>query len=409
MRGMPDETPFARYARYRRAIEGEALPVAIVDLDAFERNVERILEPVRRSGKSLRPATKSIRVPSLLRRLVDRGAPIRGLMTYAARETAWLAEHGFDDLLLAYPTAQRSDADALAAATARGATIRVVCDDPAHLEALDAAAARAGVTIRVLAELDLAYRPIGARLHLGVRRSPLRTPEDVLGFAERAAATPNLRFSGVMGYEAHVAGLADRDPAHPWTSRAKRALKLAARRALERTRADVARALRARGHAVEVFNGGGTGSVAWTSLEPDVTEVTAGSGFLDSHLFDHYRDVPLIPAAFFALQVVRRPSPGIVTCSGGGYVASGAAGPDRLPLPALPEGATLLPLEGAGEVQTPLALADGVALAPGDPVFFRHAKAGELAEHFAEYLLVRGDRCVERAPTYRGLGQCFLG
>jgi D-serine deaminase-like pyridoxal phosphate-dependent protein len=69
----------------------------------------------------------------------------------------------------------------------------------------------------------------------------------------------------------------------------------------------------------------------------------------------------------------------------------------------------LLPLEGAGEVQTPLRLPAGVELALGEPVFFRHAKAGELAEHFNEYLLVRGDRIEARIPTYRGLGRCFLG
>jgi D-serine deaminase-like pyridoxal phosphate-dependent protein len=45
---------------------------------------------------------------------------------------------------------------------------------------------------------------------------------------------------------------------------------------------------------------------------------------------------------------------------------------------------------------------------PGDPVLFRHAKAGELAERFNEYLLVEGDRIVSRAATYRGLGLCFF-
>jgi D-serine deaminase-like pyridoxal phosphate-dependent protein len=144
--------------------------------------------------------------------------------------------------------------------------------------------------------------------------------------------------------------------------------------------------------------------------EPALTEVTAGSGFLDSHLFDHYRGLSLRPAAYFALQVVRRPGDGIVTCHGGGYVASGKAGRDRLPAPALPEGLRLSSLEGAGEVQTPVELRrDGVELALGDPVFFRHAKAGELAEHFPEYLMVRGSRVEGRAPTYRGLGRCFLG
>jgi D-serine deaminase-like pyridoxal phosphate-dependent protein len=166
----------------------------------------------------------------------------------------------------------------------------------------------------------------------------------------------------------------------------------------------LARALRPK-----LFNGGGTRSLYWCTGESALTEVTAGSGFLASHLFDDIRDLELVPAAYFALQVVRAPAPGIVTCHGGGYVASGAAGLDRLPRPALPEGLALMPHEGAGEVQTPLRLSRGVDLRLGDPVFFRHAKAGELAEHFNEYLLVRGSRIVDRAPTYRGLGRCFLG
>ena len=69
----------------------------------------------------------------------------------------------------------------------------------------------------------------------------------------------------------------------------------------------------------------------------------------------------------------------------------------------------LLPLEGAGEVQTPLTLPpDGPELKIGDPVIFQHAKAGELAERFNALLLIRGDRIVERAPTYRGEGAAFL-
>src|SRR5262249_22582616 len=140
-----------------------------------------------------------------------------------------------------------------------------------------------------------------------------------------------------------------------------------------------------------------------------VTEVTAGSGFLDSHLFDRYRGLTLAPAAFFALQAARRPGPRLVTCHGGGYVASGAPGEDRLPRPVHPAGARLLPLAGAGEVQTPIALAPGTDVALGAPVLFRHAKAGELAEHFAEYLLVSKGQIVDRARTYRGEGKCFLG
>ncbi len=395
-----------RYLRFQKALDGAPLPAALVDLAAFDRNLARLLAPVVAAGKTLRVASKSVRVPALLRRaLVAKGA--RGVMTYCAKETLALAEDGFEDLLLAYPTVQRSDQEALVAASKR-TTVSVVCDAVEQLEALSSVAGVAGVEGRVIAEVDLGFRPVGDTVHLGVRRSPLRTATDIAAFADRVARTPHLRFCGVMGYEAHIAGLGDSFAGKQIVSAARRALKVRAQREVERTRGEIATVLRARGHAIETYNGGGSGSVDWTSREPWLTEVTAGSGLLDSHLFDHYQDIRFEPAAYFALQVVRRPKAGMVTCLGGGFVASGQAGVDRLPIPALPEGCALLPLEGAGEVQTPVVLPAGVEVALGEPIFFRHAKAGELAEHFAEYHLIDGAR-VELAPTYRGRGWCFLG
>jgi D-serine deaminase-like pyridoxal phosphate-dependent protein len=174
-------------------------------------------------------------------------------------------------------------------------------------------------------------------------------------------------------------------------------------------RAAVVEALRARGLNPVVFNGGGSGSLPTSLAEDALTEVTAGSAFLCGHLFDHYASIEFEPAAYFALQVVRRAAPDIVACHGGGWIASGAAGADRLPVPTHPSGMSLLAVEGAGEVQTPVRVPPSVSLALGEPVFFRHAKAGELAEHVNEYLLVREGRIIERAPTYRGLGLCWLG
>lgn len=398
------------YARLKRAIAGEPLPTAVVDLDAFDANAARLFEPVRASGKTLRIATKSLRCLSLVRRVLAAHAPVaRGLMTYTATETAFLAGEGFDDLLLAYPTVQARDTALLAELAKRGANVATVVDDVEHLEALDAAGRAAGARVRVVVEADLAYRAAGGLVHLGVRRSPLHTPEDVVAFAEKVAAFASLELHGVMGYESQIAGSTDANPFTRWMNPPKRAVKLASRARVARARERIAAMLAERGRPAVVFNGGGTGSVGWSSAESALTEVTAGSGFVDAHLFDYYKDLSLTPAAYFALQVVRRPGPGMVACHGGGYIASGEVGLDRQPLPALPAGLRLVGFEGAGEVQTPLVVPSGVALALGDPVFFRHAKAGELAEHFHEYLLVRGDAIEERAPTYRGMGRCFLG
>ena len=398
------EGALERWRRYRSVTAGEAMPCALVDLDALEANARTLVEALRGSGKTLRVATKSVRCPELVRRVMEVGAPVtRGLMTYTATETAFWAERGERDLLLAYPVARAADAALLAGANAGGATAAVVVDCVEHLEVLAGAARAAGTRVPVVLDLDVSWRPLGAAFHVGVRRSPLREVPDVVALARRAAATEGLNFHGVMAYEAQIAGVPDSSPA-------VRAMKAVSGSDVRRMREAVAQALREAGLAPRVFNGGGTGSLAAGAREASLTEVTAGSGFVDSHLFDGYRGLALEPAAFFALQVVRRPAPGLVTCHGGGYIASGGAGRSRLPIPALPPGLSLLSLEGAGEVQTPLELGRGGGeLSLGDPVFFRHAKAGELAEHFEEYLLVRGDRIEGRASTYRGLGKCFLG
>ncbi len=97
----------------------------------------------------------------------------------------------------------------------------------------------------------------------------------------------------------------------------------------------------------------------------------------------------------------------MATLLGGGYPASGPAGPDRLPEPWLPPGLRFDPLEGAGEVQTPVIGAAAEALGLGDHVYLRHAKAGELCERFDRLYLVQAGQVVDEVPTYRGEGRCF--
>jgi D-serine deaminase-like pyridoxal phosphate-dependent protein len=158
---------------------------------------------------------------------------------------------------------------------------------------------------------------------------------------------------------------------------------------------------------LRLVNGGGTGSLEVDSSDPAVTEVTAGSGLFSPGLFDNYRAFTSRPSAWFALPVVRRPHPRIATAFGGGYIASGPAGASRLPRPTWPAGLELLKAEGAGEVQTPLRGKAARGLLPGDRVWLRHAKAGEMCERFDLVHLLRGDQIVGTAPTYRGEGQTF--
>lgn len=396
------------YDDARAALGERRLPAVIVDLDALERNVDRVAAMLRGRGTPLRLATKSVRVVDLIRRILHRGGThFRGLMCFATEEAAFLAREGFDDLLIAYPTYGRPDVECAAELVGRGRTVRVMTDSAEGVARFGEVASAAGVTLDVVLCVDMSLR-IG-NLHLGVYRSPLHHPRDVVALARRVASTAGTRFSGIMGYEAQVAGLGDDSPFEPLLNPAKALVRRVSIFELGRRRADMVRALREEGLSPELVNGGGTGSLHSTLPETGVTEVTAGSAFLKPRPFDDYRDPhmkALEPACYFVLEVTRKPRRDMATCLGGGYVASGSAGPDKVPQPVMPAGLSLVQAESCGEVQTPLMGASELGI--GDPVLFRHAKGGELAERFSHYLLVRGRRVEAEVPTYRGQGRCFF-
>jgi D-serine deaminase-like pyridoxal phosphate-dependent protein len=209
-----------------------------------------------------------------------------------------------------------------------------------------------------------------------------------------------------MGYEGQIAGLGDAPPGHPVRAQLIRLIQGRSVPELNRRRAETIRLIQAL-TTLEFVNGGGTGSLESTVRDASVTELTAGSGLVGPTLFDAYRRFTPEPALLFALPVVRRPGPGIATLFSGGYVASGTGTPNRLPRPYLPAGLSLTGVEGAGEVQTPVRGAVAGHLRPGDRVWLRHAKAGELAERFGAYQVIHDDGQVTEVPTYRGEGQCF--
>ena len=398
------------YHHYRDLLKGQPLPLAFVDLDKFDRNLAYVAWTQRHNSKTIRIHTKSLRCLPLIKRILETGGnKYQGLMTFTTAETDWLAQHGLDDFIIAYPSVQTSDLKLLATMTRQGIMVSMMVDSVQHLEILNRAGAAHGQVLRACLDVDMSYRPLGSPLHLGVRRSPIRTSAQALGMARTALGMKWVKIDSVMGYEGHVAGPNDNLPRAWFKNRLVRAMKKASIREFTPRRVDIVKELKKSGLELRAVNGGGSGSLVSTGLDQSVTEITAGSAFFGPGLFRYYREVNFVPSAFFALQVVRLPAPGLVTCLGGGYVASGPPGPDRLPVPVLPHGLQLLPLEGAGEVQTPFKLPpDCPELKIGDPVFLQHAKAGELAERFNEFLLIQGDRLKDRAPTYRGQGQAFL-
>ncbi|MFD9482232.1 MULTISPECIES: amino acid deaminase/aldolase [Streptomyces] len=398
-------SPATDRARYDRATAHLDAPLAIVDLDAFDANADDLVR--RAAGKPVRVASKSVRCRALLERVLARPG-FAGIMSYTLAESLWLARSGFEDVLLAYPSADRAGFGELANDAKLAGAVTVMVDDLAQLDLIDAARDGGAEEVRVCLELDTSLQLLGGRVRIGARRSPLREPEQLAGLARAVAGRPGFRVVGLMAYEGHVAGVGDSLAGRPLRSRTIRLMQGAARRELAARRAEVVRAVRAVVPDLEFVNGGGTGSVQQTAAEDAVTEIAAGSGLYMPRLFDNYTSFSGRPAALFAQPVVRRPGVGVVTVLGGGYPASGAAGTDRLPVPYLPQGLRYDPQEGAGEVQTPLLGSPADDLLIGDRVWFRHAKAGELCERFDTLHLIEGDRVTEGVPTYRGEGRTFL-
>ena len=387
-----------------------SLPAAIVDLDALDANIDALLALLGDHGATIRVASKSIRIPEALRYVQERaGARVRGVMAFHAYEARWLFDNGIDDLLMGYPCAREDEARRLASIAADGGSVWPTVDDPAQLKVLSDAALGAKTELTVCIDIDASWRPLNGKAHLGVRRSPLHGAAETLRLADAIRNTPGLRLDAVLSYEAQIAGMQDTNRGSRHLDPIRALIKRGSRPAVMTQRASILEALRAAGHTISLVNGGGTGSLDWTAGDPSVTEVTVGSGFFCPHLFDGYRQLSLKPAAFGALSVVRRPAPSIVTCAGGGYLASGAIGDDRAPIVHHPAGLTPLAMEGWGEVQTPLQVPPGVAIPEvGDAVFFRHAKAGELFERFGDVHLFRGPEAVGTWRSYRGHGLSFM-
>ncbi|OYD71464.1 amino acid deaminase/aldolase [Rhodococcus sp. OK302] len=373
-------------------------PLAALDLTTLRSNAADLVR--RAGGTPVRVASKSVRCRAVLEETLGGGLTaaggFRGIMAYSLREALWLVGLGARDVLMGYPTVDRGALADLAANPVAIQSITLMIDDAAQLDVVRSSSSGTP-PIRVCLDVDASLR--FGPVHIGVRRSPLREPGAVAALASVARAR-GFAVVGVMFYEAQIAGLPD-------ASAAIRLIKKASARELSERRGAVVAAVTDAVGTLEIVNSGGTGSLEVSAADSVVTEVTAGSGLYVPTLFDRYRAFRPDPALFFALSAVRKPTPKVTTLFGGGYIASGPAGPARIPTPMSPRGLKLLRNEGAGEVQTPVTGRVAGDIAIGDRVWFRHAKAGELCERFDMVNVVDADGTVTAVPTYRGEGQCF--
>lgn len=387
----------------RLAVEHLDAPFAVLDIDAALANASDMTR--RASGTPIRLASKSVRIRELISRVLQQPG-FAGILAYNLDEALWLAEtHVSEDILVAYPSANRESLHRLLLDSSLLRCITLMVDSVEHLDFIDAVVppGQRG-SVRVCIDIDAALQL--KRLHLGALRSPLRTVEHAQKFARVVATRKGFELVGLMAYEGQIAGTTDTSPVVALMKKFS-TRELAGRR--EQIVNIVNSELRRVGKpSLEFVNGGGTGSIESTSSEKVVTEIGAGSGIIGPALFDHYKNFSPQPAEWFVLPVVRRPNADTVTVAGGGRVASGPIGKDRLPVVDWPEKLRTNSMEGFGEVQTPLTGAAARNMRLGDHVWMRPSKAGEQTEYIDTVLVVSEGEVIDEWPTYRGEGKCFV-
>lgn len=392
-----------RFEKYDDALAQANLfsrPIGLLDLDHFESNARDLVQ--RAHGKPIRVASKSLRIRRALEETLGKPG-FAGVLAFTLPEAIWLAESGIKDIVVGYPCTDISALKALASSEVGRANITLMVDDIEQIELLDRAAPKRE-SIRIAIDMDASYRPAPG-ISIGAARSPLRTAADVTKLAVAILRKPNISLVGLMAYEGQIAGVGN--AVSGARGAAIRAMQRGSAAELRTRRADVVAALKTLVD-LEFVNGGGTGSIESTTSESAVTEVAAGSGLLGPGLFDSYTHFQPKHALFFGLNVVRRPGPNTVTVLGGGWVASGPSGVDRLPTVAWPLGLKYHGTEGPGEVQTPLSGENASKLKLGDTVYFRHAKSGEPAERLLEIAVYAHGKIIDSWPTYRAEGKAFL-
>ena len=266
-------------------------------------------------------------------------------------------------------------------------------DSSLHLDLLSAYR-----ELRICIDLDMSLRlPI---LNFGVFRSSLKKVNELKFLSKEINRSPH-HLVGLMGYEAQIAGVSDQ---FGLLTPLIKILKNLSKKKILSFRAEAKSII----GDLEFFNGGGTGSLFFTNEDDSIDELTIGSGFYCPTLFDGYDDLNLSPAIFFSLPVTRHPEDNIITCLGGGHVASGSVGVDKVPSPFHPKGLSLITNEMCGEVQTPLKSQKKLSFKIGDQVLFRPAKSGEICERFESIHAIDKNGESREFKTYRGDGKCFF-
>lgn len=253
-------------------------PALVVNLDDLESNLTRLQSAVSAARKQLRPHVKAHKCLEIARRQVHAGAVGVCVATLAEMELMTSAGIG---VLLTTPVASSVKTDFIAEWIRGDAHIRAVVDHPFQVRLYQESAARAGVTIPLLVDLDI-----------GDHRTGVPCDERAISLAVEVASSPNLRFAGLQAYSvsgSHTEG---------WDARRSHSAA-AIGQAIP-----IQRELLSRGLDARTLTGGSTGTWDIDLAIPELTELQAGSYALMDSAYRKIGGVPFAPAMTVLATVV---------------------------------------------------------------------------------------------------------
>ena len=250
-------------------------PCLCVDLDLMEKNILDLAQYCKERNVQWRPHSKCHKIPAIAHREVEAGAV--GVTCAKVGEAEVMAAGGIRDILIANQIVGAKKI-ARVVSLCHSADIIVTVDHIDQAVPLANAADQAGVTPRVIIEIDI-----------GLSRAGVLPGEPTIELARKLSELQGIRFAGVMAYEGHLLTIENPDE--------KRNLIFTAMQ----TVLDTKNALESAGLTCEIVSVGGTGSYHITADCPGITELQAGGGiFMDPF----YRDVCQVPGLEFALTVL---------------------------------------------------------------------------------------------------------
>lgn len=226
-------------------------PALLIDLDAFERNLQRLNQSLQGRPVRVRPHAKSHKCPQIALHQIAAGAV--GVCCQKVSEAEALVRGGVHDVLVANEVVGAAKLSRLAA-LARHARVGVCVDDAGNLDALQRAAQAAAVQLDVYVEVDV-----------GANRCGVEAGAPALALARAIAQAPALRFAGIHAYQGAAQHL--RTPA-------ERAAAIA--RAVEQVEVTLGM-LEANGLKAGIVTGAGTGTYLLEAASGVYNEIQPGS------------------------------------------------------------------------------------------------------------------------------------